>query len=168
MRIASVALAEAEQKDRLFSSLLPPLFFLHLPRTGPELSLGLLSLCDWPGPARAFELGVAAAEGNRAGGDHSLPATPQSPAVASHRPGQRRPAQRRRPRQAGTAANARSGRSRTLRRPGSWGRWEGRSGTRQRRAEVGRGEGGGRTGPRVGEGRDREVGPRPHLDLQAH
>lgn len=63
--------------------MLPPLFFPHLPRTEPEFSLGLLGQRDWPRPARACERGAAVAEGNGAGSDHRLPATPQSSGLAS-------------------------------------------------------------------------------------
>lgn len=42
-----------------FSSCTRPLCFPHLPRTGPEVSLGLVGLCDWPGPAQACQRGAA-------------------------------------------------------------------------------------------------------------
>lgn len=55
MRCGLASCCEAERKDRFFFFFLlfPPLFFPHLPRTGPEISLGLVGPCDWLGPARA-------------------------------------------------------------------------------------------------------------------
>lgn len=52
MRSGLASCCEAERKDGFFF-LFPPLFFPHLPRTGPEIALGLVGSCYWPGPARA-------------------------------------------------------------------------------------------------------------------
>lgn len=82
MRPGSVRSLRGGAKEQIFF-LFPPLFVPHLPRTGPELSLGLVGQCDWSGPARVCQRGAAALEGNRVGCDRSLPPTPQSPTVAA-------------------------------------------------------------------------------------
>lgn len=124
---------EAERKDRFPPGSAPRL--PHLPRTGPELSLGLVRPCDWPEPARSYERGAVAAEGSGVGLDRSHPRRPRAPRPCTARVSDD-------PRRGASAASA-----------SRYGRWDGGAAAFSDKAGGGRGDAGRASFAPAGAGR---------------